>query len=355
MIRAGIVGATGYMGGELLRILQQHPNVDLAWACARHVDDVAQFHPNLYQSGIQLKQQHEIDDEVDLVFLALPTAASIRKAEEYLHKGIKVIDLGAAYRLKEQSLWERIYQMSHNHWHLTEQAVYGINELYLEQIQQAALIANPGCFSSAAILGLAPLVEQQLIKNERIAVTGISGSAGIGAELSRAAHHAELGNNLIPYNVVDHRHSYEMEQELSRLARRHQGDPVTVQFTPVYAPITRGILCISHVQASEPLSRTRLLELYRDYYRDSRFVKIYDVAPLANDEWHYRPYPWLSSVTGSNYCFIGMDYDPQRDSIVILSVLDSIGKGGAQVAVENMNLMFSLPRDAGLCALACHP
>jgi len=353
MIRVGIFGASGYMGGELLRVLFNHPQVEIAWACSRRTDDIAHFHPNLYQSGIQLSSEDDIDHNIDVVYLALPTAAAIEKAAYLLTRGIKVIDLGAAFRLRDRSIWERLYEMPHPQWELVDQAVYGINELHADAISQTRLLANPGCFSSAAILALAPLLHNRLLSQQTISVTGISGSAGIGAELSRAAHHAELGNNLLPYNVVDHRHSYEIEQELDRLS---DGKPSRIQFTPVYAPVTRGILSIAHVDVSPDIrSRQDLLELFKNYYSSSPFVKIFDLPHLPTDEWRYRPYPWVSAVNGSNYCFIGMDFDSRRQCAVILSVLDSIGKGGAQVAVENMNLMFALPRSSGLTQFALHP
>jgi len=353
MIRAGIYGASGYMGGELLRVLQGHPSVEIAWACNRHPDDIAHYHPNLYDSGITLCSEQEIDDDIDVVLLALPTETSIEKADYFLKLGKKVIDLGAAFRLKQQSLWERVYKMPHRCWHYVDSAVYGINEIHQQAICDTQLLANPGCFSSAAILSLAPLVQAEMLSEQAVSVTGISGSAGIGAELSRAAHHAELGNNIVAYNVVNHRHSHEIEQELNLL---RDGTNIRIHFTPVYAPITRGILSISHIACEQiDLTRNKLLQLFRDYYCDAPFVKIFDLPAKAGDEWHYRPYPWVSAVAGTNYCYIGMDYDEQRQSIVILTALDSIGKGGAQVAVENLNLMFSLPRDSGLRQRGAHP
>ncbi|MDH5182733.1 MAG: N-acetyl-gamma-glutamyl-phosphate reductase [Gammaproteobacteria bacterium] len=351
MIKAGVVGGTGYMGGEVLRILLTHPQVSIAWATSRQGGDIAAYHPNLYGSGITLIHPDDIST-VDVAFMALPTAASITMAARLLSIGCKVIDLGAAFRLQDRGEWEQIYQQPHTDWQLSEQAVYGINELHQHAIKRASLIANPGCFASAAILAMAPLVQERIIDPEHIHITGISGTAGAGAELSRAAHHPEIGNNLIPYNVIDHRHSYEMEQELSAL---NKGATVTVQFTPVYAPITRGILNICHVIPIIDTNRESLLELYREFYSDDPFIKIYDMPAVEGESWQYRAYPWVSAVAGSNYCHIGMDMDLKRGRIVIMSVLDSIGKGGAQVGVENMNLMMDLPRSYGLDAYARHP
>jgi N-acetyl-gamma-glutamyl-phosphate reductase len=184
-----------------------------------------------------------------------------------------------------------------------------------------------------------------------IVVDGLSGTSGVGADLSRAAHHPEIGNNLVPYNVVNHRHTYEMEQELSLLA----GENVTVHFTPVYVPTIRGILDICHTHYINRVTRDEVLSLYRDFYRNEPFIKIYDLPKEENVSWQYRPYPWVSSIAGTNYCFIGLDVDEARQRIVVFSVLDNLGKGGAQAGIENMNVMFGLDRRTGLSSLGLHP
>jgi N-acetyl-gamma-glutamyl-phosphate reductase len=350
MIKVGIFGGTGYMGGEALRILLQHPQVQIAWVTSRSGGDIAFYHPNLYDVKVNLVKPEEATP-CDVVFLALPTGESIKIAAEYLQKDCKVIDLGAAFRLKDRVTWESVYGEKHTQWGFAEEAVYGIAELHLDEIKKARLIANPGCFSSGAILGLAPLAQQRLIDLDKIVVEGLSGTAGAGAELSRAAHHPEIANNLVPYNVVGHRHTYEMEQELSLAA----GRKATIHFTPVYVPIVRGILDICHAFYSGEIERAELLDLYRDFYHSQPFVKVYDLPREEKASWQYRPYPWVSSVAGTNYCFIGLDVDEKRKRIVVFSVLDSIGKGGAQVGVENMNLMFGLERTAGLTQLGLHP
>jgi len=350
MIKVGIVGASGYMGGEVLRVLMDHPAVEIAWATSRAGDSVAAFHPNLYDSGITLTHPDRVTP-CEVVFLALPTEVAIRETPRYLAMGARVIDLGSAFRLRDRATWESLYGQQHGQWALVEQAVYGINELHRGEIENAALVANPGCFSSATILALAPLMAQGLVETDKLVVTGISGTAGVGAELSRAAHHPEIGNNLVPYNVVGHRHSAEMEQELSLLAGRR----VRVHFTPVYAPIVRGILAVCHVFMGKEIDREALLARYRAYYRHAPFVKVYDQPKEAGAAWQYRPYPWVSAVAGSNYCFIGLEVDAERRRICVLSVLDSLGKGGAQVGVENMNLMCGLERMSGLGRRGLHP
>ena len=350
MIKAGIMGASGYMGGEVLRVLLDHPEVEIAWAISRSAGHIEEHHPNLYGTGIELIHPEDATP-CDVVFLALPTDASIQTAAKFLDQGSKVIDLGAAFRLSKRELWESVYGQKHSHWSLAEEAVYGITELHLQEITRARLIANPGCFSSAAILALAPLVKGNLVDEDRLIVNGLSGTAGAGAELSRAAHHPEIGNNLVPYNVVGHRHTYEMEQELSLLA----GKDVSVHFTPLYVPIVRGILDICHVFPKTRVTRTALLDLYQDFYRNEDFVLIYDLPKEEKAGWQYKPYPWVSAVAGTNYCYIGLDVDEARGRIVVFSVLDSIGKGGAQVGIENMNLMFGLKRCTGLTRRGMHP
>jgi len=350
MITVGIVGVTGYMGGEVLRILLQHPQVTLAWVSSRSGGRIDEFHPNLYGCDIRLITP-DLATPCDVVFLALPTEVTMKETSRFLNMGCKVIDLGAAFRLRDRSTWEDVYQQSHSNWALAEQAVYGINEIHKARIAEASLIANPGCFSSAVILALAPLVEQGLVDNEKLVVTGMSGTAGVGAELSRAAHHPEIANNLLAYNVVAHRHSFEMEQELSQLTDNN----VSVHFTPVYAPIVRGILAVCHAFPIKAVNREQLLDLYCAFYRNEPFVDAYDLPKEVNVSWQYKPYPWLSSVAGTNYCYIGLDYDPKRNRIVLLSVLDSLGKGGAQVGIENMNIMFGLERTTGLLGRALHP
>jgi N-acetyl-gamma-glutamyl-phosphate reductase common form len=350
MIKVGIFGATGYMGGEVLRIILEHPQTELVWATSRSGGEIAYYHPNLYGRKINLIHPDEAT-ACDVVYLALPTPESIQVAADFIKKGSKVIDLGAAFRLKDRNIWENTYNQVHSHWELVEEAVCGVTELHMREIQKARLIANFGCFSSAAILGLAPLVKERIVNVENIVVDGLSGTSGVGAELSRAAHHPEIGNNLVPYNVVNHRHTYEIEQELSLLAQKE----VTVHFTPIYVPVIRGILDVCHTHYLKSISRADILTMYKSFYLNEPFVQIYDLPKEDNVSWQYRPYPWVSSVVGTNYCFIGLDVDEIRKRIVVLSVLDNLGKGGAQAGVENMNVMFGLDRRTGLVRVGLHP
>ena len=350
MIKVGVVGASGYMGGEVVRVLIDHPQTEIVWATSRQPGPIEEFHPNLYGTGIELIHPDDAQP-CEVVLMALPTEASMDVARRFLDTKTRVIDLGSAFRLRDRDSWERVYNMTHADWTLAEEAVYGISELHLEEIAGARLIANPGCFSSAAVLAFAPLISEDLVDAGKLSVDGLSGTAGAGAELSRAAHHPEIGNNLVAYNAVGHRHTLEMEQELGALS---QFD-VSVHFTPVYVPITRGILGICRGFLNQKVGRDDLLELFKEYYASDPFVQIYDLPKDPSASWQYKPYPWVSAIAGTNYCHIGLDVDEDRNSVVVFSVLDSVGKGGAQAGIENMNIMFGLDRSAGLTRRGLHP
>ena len=197
----------------------------------------------------------------DVVFLCTPSRESMTKAPHYLGRGAKVIDIGSDFRLKDRALFEQVYKAEHVCWDLVGEAPYGAIELHRDEIRRARLVANPGCFAYTAILALAPLAKERLVELDKLVVDGLSGSSGAGAEPSVPTHHSEIGNSAFPYNVVDHRHTYEVEQELSGVA----GAPVTVHFTPYYCPFTRGILAGCHGFLTRRISRADLLDLYQAY------------------------------------------------------------------------------------------
>lgn len=350
MIRIGIYGASGYMGGEALRVLLEHPEVEVAWATSRSGKPAEHFHRNLYGAGVQLVSPDRVTP-VDAALLALPSGQAMALARALIDEGARVIDLGADFRLRDRADWERVYGKQHADWALAQEAVYGIAELHREEIKAARVIANPGCYASAAILGLAPLLRAGLVDAGRLVVDGLSGTTGAGAEPGLASHHPEIANNLVPYNVVDHRHTYEMEQELGLIA----GGRVAVHFTSTYVPITRGILAICHCFPTRQVTRAELLDLYRAAYAGQYFVRLFDMPKDAGASWQFRPYPWVAAVSGTNFCHVGLDVDEARGRIVVFSALDSVGKGGAQAAVQNLNLMFGLDETTGLTRFGLHP
>lgn len=350
MLKVGIMGASGYMGGEAVRVLLEHPDVEIAWLTSRGDKPVEYFHKNFYGAKLRFIKPEELTP-CDVVFSALPSGQVMALTKQLTDGGTKVIDLGADFRLKDRTMWETVYGKTHTDWAAASESVYGIAELHRADIKKARIIANPGCFSSAAILGLAPLVKNGIIDTSKIVIDGLSGTAGAGAETDRPIHHPEIGNNLVPYNVVNHRHTYEIEQELGLLSDH----PVSIHFTTTYVPITRGILDICHCFPLRKINRTQLMDLYQDFYGGETYIKIIDLPKEPGASWQYVPYPWVSAVSGTNYCHIGLDIDEVRGRIVIFSVLDSIGKGGAHAAVQNMNLMFGLEETTGLRRYGLHP
>ena len=349
-ISVGIVGGSGYSGGELLRLLLGHPQVELAWVTSRGDKPLETIHRNLLGCGLRFIKEEETR-ACDVVFLCMPSRESMTRAERYLKQGSRVIDLGSDFRLKSPALFEQVYKTAHSNWRLVEEAPYGATELHRDAIRTARLVANPGCFAYATILGLVPLVREGWIDLDRVVVDGLSGTSGAGADPVVATHHSEIGNSTFPYNVVDHRHTYEMEQELSGAA----GAGVTVHFTPYYAPFSRGILAGCHGFLTRTVTRADLLALYRECYRDEYFVRVIELEKDPKVSWQYVPYPSVASVAGSNFVQIGVDVDPRRGRAVVFSALDNLGKGAAGAAIQNMNCMLGWPEETGLTGVGLHP
>jgi len=350
IVRVGVVGGSGYSGGELLRLLLGHPRVELAWVTSRGDKNLEAVHRNLIGTGLRFIKEEETTP-CDVVFLCMPSRESMTRAELYLQRGAKVIDLGSDFRLKDHALFERVYRAKHTCWDLAREAPYGVTELRRAEIARARLVANPGCFAYTAILSLAPLVKERLVAVDRLVVDGLSGTSGAGADPVVATHHSEIGNSVFPYNVVDHRHTYEIEQELTAVA----GAAVTVHFTPYYCPFTRGILAGCHGFPSHPIQRADLLRLYQEFYRGEPFVRVLGFEKDPKVSWQYLPYPSVSAVAGSNFVHIGVDVDEVRGRVVVFGALDNLGKGAASSAIQNMNCMLGLPEDTGLKGVGLHP
>lgn len=349
-VAVGIIGGSGYSGGELLRLLLGHPQARIAFVTSRGDKPLEAIHRNLLGSGLRFVREEEAGD-CDVVFLCTPARESMLKAPAWLKRGAKVVDIGSDFRLKDRETFERVYKVEHTCWDLVGEAPYGATELHRASIRGARLVANPGCFAYTAILSLAPLVRAGLIDRDRVVVDGLSGSSGAGAEPVTPTHHSEIGNAVFPYNVVEHRHTYEIEQELSGVA----GAPVAVHFTPYYCPFTRGILAGCHGFLTRPATRADVLKLYEEFYRGEPFVRTlaFDKDPKAS--WQYLPYPSVASVAGSNFVQIGVDVDERRGRVVAFGALDNLGKGAASSAIQNMNCMLGLPEDAGLRGAGLHP
>jgi len=337
-IRASVAGASGYAGGEVVRWLARHPRVELAHLTAfretgRPVDSVF---PNLRGFAPQTLNGagwEEMAADSDVVFLALPHGAAVEAAPVLLERGARVIDLGADFRLKDPATYARWYGSEHDAAGLLDVAVYGLPEQNRACVRSARLVANPGCYPTAAALALLPLLKEGLASGPVI-VDAKSGVSGAGRNPSAATHFSEVNENVRPYKLGEHRHGPEMEQTFA-LA----GAPVPVYFAPHLTPMTRGILATCYVPLGAELSEDDAFGLYRDAYRDEPFVRV-----LGSD----GELPQTKATLGSNFCDVAVRVDPERRLAVAVSAIDNLVKGAAGQAIQNMNLMFGFPETEGL-------
>ncbi|MEO8348967.1 MAG: N-acetyl-gamma-glutamyl-phosphate reductase [Acidobacteriota bacterium] len=342
-LRASVAGASGYAGGELVRWLSRHPRVELAHLTAfrERGRPLADVFPNLRGFTTQTlngTSSADMASDSDVVFLALPHGAAIEAAPTLLAAGARVIDLGADFRLKEPSSYLRWYGSEHGATDLLGEAVYGLPEANREAVKSARLVANPGCYSTAAALALLPLVGTGLVKGPVI-VDAKSGVSGAGRNPSAATHFSEVNENLRPYKLGEHRHGPEMEQTFA-LA----GTPVSVYFAPHLVPMTRGILATCYAPLTGDLPVEELLSLYRDAYRDEPFVRVLETE-----------LPQTKATLGSNFCDVAVRVDPERRLAVAVAAIDNLVKGAAGQAIQNMNLMFGFPETEGLWSAGVYP
>lgn len=340
-IRAGIINVTGYIGAELARLLRQHPQVELVAVTGRSAagQKLGDVFPSF--AGTEYIIEAELDSEIDIAFSAMPHKSSIEVVVPLLKQGIKVIDASADFRLKNPADYARWYSFTHPSPELLKEAIFGLPELHGSEIASASLIANPGCYSTGAILALAPLMRDGLVHPD-IVVDSKSGVSGAGRTLSLTTHYPEINESICAYSLEGHRHLPEIEQELTRL------DPpfsLSLTFVPHLVPLTRGIMstCYARLADGRQLSAARLRELYQGFYERAPFVQVTTKPPHTKHVW------------GNNFCLIYTTIDPETGRLIVISCLDNLVKGGAGQAVQNMNLMFDLPETAGLEALAIYP
>jgi len=340
-IRAGIINVTGYIGAELARLLSQHPHVELATVTGR--SEAGRKLGDVFPSfaGTEYKIEAELESEVDIVFSAMPHKSSIEVVAPLLEQGIKVIDASADFRLKNPEDYARWYGFTHPSPELLKQAVFGLPELHRSEIAPASLTANPGCYSTGAILALAPLMRDGLVQPD-IVVDSKSGVSGAGRTLNLTTHYPEINASVCAYSLEGHRHLPEIEQELKDLNPLF---PLSLTFVPHLVPMTRGILstCYAKLADGRQLSTASLRELYQEFYEKAPFVQVATRPPHTKHVW------------GSNFCLVYPNIDSYTGRLVVISCLDNLVKGGAGQAVQNMNLMFDLPETAGLEALAIYP
>lgn len=345
-VRVGVIGGTGYVGGELLRILLRHPGVELSRVTSRSKvgEYVYRVHPNL-RGFTDLKftspKTSDITDNCDIVFSAAPHGAGIESTREILECDVRVIDLSADYRLKDPSKYEKYYGFKHPYPELLEKSVYGLPELHRRDVKKAKLIACPGCTATSAILSLAPLA--RLVENQMIVIDAMEGSSAGGASPKPSSHHPERANVVRPYKPVGHRHTPEIEQELNFAS----GKIFKVALSTFAVDVVRGLLTASHLFVD--LSGRDVWRAYREFYRDEPFVKI------LRDYKSICKLPDPKIAVGTNQCYVGFEVDEDYGRIVALAAIDNLIKGAAGNAVQCLNIILGVDEGTGLNNIGLHP
>lgn len=349
-MNVGIIGGSGYVGGELLRLLLFHPQVEVTMVTSRKNAGkyVSRVHPNL-RGATQLKFLHldfsRIAENCDLVFMATPHGSSVNLVPKLLEMGLRIIDMSADFRLKNPIDYVKWYGWEHTHPELLKESVYGSTELHRQEIKNARLIACPGCMAIATILGLAPMGNTEVIEKDRIVVDVKIGSSGAGSNFSLASHHPERFGGVRPYKMTGHRHTAEIEQELNLLTSK----TVTISFSPHAVNIVRGILSTIHVFLTKPLTIKEIWKIYRSHYQGEPFIRL-----VRYKKGSYR-LPDPKVVMGTNFCDIGFELDPHANRLVILSAIDNLMKGAAGQGVQCLNVLLGVDEKTGLESMGFHP
>lgn len=348
--RVAILGASGYTGGELLRILALHPEAEVVYASSREYagKPIHFVHFNLrgWYRGLRFSPfnvDHVFKMEPDTVFSALPHGAGLETTKTLYEAGIQVVDLSADYRLRDPSLYPKWYGWEHPYPDLLEKAVYGLPELHRDELKGARLIASPGCNATAAILAAAPLAKEGLIEAGRLIVDVKVGSSEGGSKPTRGSHHPERENAIRPYEATGHRHAAEAEQELSRIA----GSEIRVSLIPHAVSSIRGALASVHAWLSRGLGSRELLRVYASFYRGSRFVRLVHGVPPG--------YPDPKYVVGSNYVDVGFAVEERLGRVTAFAAIDNLVRGAAGQAVQAWNISIGLPEETGLEAPPLKP
>jgi N-acetyl-gamma-glutamyl-phosphate reductase len=346
MLNVGIIGASGYTGGELIRILSLHPQVEIRAITSRthegkKLEEVFPSFSGWDGPVFGGSDSPEGVASCDLVFLAVPHSVAIQLAPPLLARGQKVIDLGADFRFRDYRIYEKWYKHEHSQPELTKNAVYGLPEIYRNQIREAKITGNPGCYPTSAILGIYPALKNGLIDPASIIIDSKSGVSGAGRKAELGYLYPELFGNFKAYGIPAHRHTPEIEQELGNI----NGQEIAVSFTPHLLPVARGILSTIHLKLRHKMTTAQVTEIYTGIYKGEPFVKVIPEPAL----------PDLKGVVGTNGCHIGVRVDERTGSLIVISVIDNMVKGASGQAVQNMNLMSGFPETMGLVQWPVYP
>lgn len=339
MIRAGIIGATGYAGGELVRILTGHKNVEIKWYGSRSYID--KKYAEVYQNMFQIVDDKCMDDnmealadQVDVIFTATPQGLCASLVNEEILSKVKIIDLSADFRIKDVATYEAWYKIQHPTPQFIPEAVYGLCEINREAVKKARLVANPGCYPTCSTLSIYPLLKEGLIDPNTIIIDAKSGTSGAGRSAKVDNLYCEVNENIKAYGVANHRHTPEIEEQLSYAA----GEPVLLNFTPHLVPMNRGILITAYASLKKEVSYEEVKAAYDKYYAEEKFVRVLDRDVCPQTKW----------VEGSNYVDVNFKIDPRTKRVIMMGAMDNLVKGAAGQAVQNMNLMFGQKESEGL-------
>lgn len=339
MIRVSIVGATGYTGGELLKILLNHPKAEVKHVTSEsspgaRIDEIHTDLRKRYDLVLEKFSAKKIAADSDVAFFALPHGVGSKTISEFVGHGKKIIDLSADFRIQDVKTYEQWYKVKHAAPALLKKAVYGLPELYREKIPQANIVANPGCYATTTILALTPLLKHNLVETDSLIVDAKSGVTGAGKKLAAMYHFPEATENFQAYNVANHRHMPEVEQILSAVAKKN----VRMTFVPHLVPMNRGILAVAYANLRKKMTTAQVRQCFQEDYGNETFIRL-----LPEGQW-----PQTKSVAHSNFCDINVKVDERTNRVIVLAALDNLVKGASGQAVQNMNLLFGLNETEGL-------
>lgn len=338
MLKAGIIGATGYAGSELVRILSSHPETEILTITSKSY--AGENYGDVYENFRHINKICDTEDiekmseKCDVIFLALPHGVASKKVTEKILEKTKIIDLGADFRLQDANVYESWYKTTHCGKDILPQAVYGLCEINREKIKGKKIIANPGCYTTCSILALYPLVKEKIIDIKTVIIDAKSGVTGAGRALSLSSHFDEVNESVKAYKIASHRHTPEIEEQLSYAA----GDKIVLSFTPHLIPMNRGILATSYASLNGDFSYSDIRRIYDKYYKDEYFIRLVKEDVFPETKW----------VKCSNFCDIGFAVDKRTNRIIVVSAIDNLYKGAAGQAVQNMNILFGLDEKTGL-------
>ena len=336
-VKAGIIGASGYAGAELVRILLTHPQAELVGISARSYmgQQIKKLYPGLNKSTeLVFEEEDIVIQKSDVIFASLPHGLSESIAKKCMEQGKRFIDLGADFRLENEEEYKAWYHCEYEEKDLHKESVYGLSEIHREAIKEAKIIGNPGCYPTSVALGCYPALKAGIVNTEHLIIDSKSGTTGAGKEPKEKTHFPRTNEAFAPYGVASHRHTPEIEQMLSEVAN----EAVKITFVPHLLPINRGIISTMYLPLKENIGLQEIYEIYKNAYKDETFVRLLDLGETAD----------LKFVKYSNYCDISLHLDERCKTLIVVSCIDNMVKGAAGQAVQNMNLMCGLPETTGL-------